>query len=111
MKKADVCIGGIYAAKVSGKMARVKIIRESSLGSGWNGLNLDTGREVRIKSAAKLRYEIGTENSKTSVDAALIEKAGFVPLSNPNLSTKRPTDSKPADGTEGPKPISSLFRF
>lgn len=54
MLKKDVQIGNTYAAKVSGRIARVRIDSESRYG-GWNGTNIDTGRAVRIKSAARLR--------------------------------------------------------
>lgn len=55
MKKKDVQIGNTYAAKVSGKIACVRIDAESRFG-GWDATNTETGRRVRIKSAAKLRY-------------------------------------------------------
>ena len=55
MKKADVTIGSTYIVKVSGKLTKVRITRESPYG-GWDGLNLATHREVRIRSAARLRY-------------------------------------------------------
>ncbi len=54
MKRQDVQIGSIYIAKVSGVLAKVRITGESPYG-GWRGLNLATGREVRIRSAARLR--------------------------------------------------------
>ena len=54
MKKADVKIGGVYAAKVSGNLVRVRIDREVAYGKGWEGTNLATGRQVRIKTAARL---------------------------------------------------------
>jgi hypothetical protein len=54
MKKAEVQIGNTYIAKVSGVLAKVRITGESPHG-GWNGRNLATGREVRIRSAARLR--------------------------------------------------------
>ena len=54
MKKHEVRIGGIYLAKVSGKLARVKIERESRYG-GWMGKNLETNRPVRIQRATRLR--------------------------------------------------------
>ncbi len=57
MKKADAIIGKIYIVKISDKLARVKLLGESRYG-GWVGRNLDTGREVRIKTAAKLRREV-----------------------------------------------------
>lgn len=57
MKKVDVKIDGVYAAKVSGKVVRVRIIEESGFG-GWNAINLSTRRRVRIRSAQRLRHEI-----------------------------------------------------
>ena len=54
MKKADVKIGESYIMKVSGKIVTVRITSESSYG-GWNGVNTKTKREVRIKSAARIR--------------------------------------------------------
>ena len=61
MKAKDVKIGGLYLVKVSGQLVPVKLIDESRYG-GWTGKNLTTGREVRIKTAAKLRRTLtGTE--------------------------------------------------
>lgn len=57
MKRKQVTLGHTYAAKVSGKVVPVRIDRESPYG-GWDGTNTVTGREVRIKTAARLRYEI-----------------------------------------------------
>jgi hypothetical protein len=54
MKKRDVGIGSTYVAKVSGKLTRVRITRQSPYG-GWDGINLATGRGIRIRSAARLR--------------------------------------------------------
>jgi hypothetical protein len=53
MKKSQIGIGETYLAKVSGKLVQVRIIRESVYG-GWLAINLSTGREVRIKTAARL---------------------------------------------------------
>ncbi len=54
MKKQDVQIGSVYIAKVSGALTKVRIDRQSPYG-GWQGTNLATGREVRIRGAARLR--------------------------------------------------------
>jgi hypothetical protein len=54
MKKREIEIGNTYIAKVSGVLAKVRIARESPHG-GWQAINLATGREVRIRSAARLR--------------------------------------------------------
>ena len=60
MKKAEVQIGNTYIAKVSGVLAKVRITGESPYG-GWNGRNLATGREVRIRSAARLRRPVSEQ--------------------------------------------------
>lgn len=57
MKKAQIQIGKTYRAKVSGKLANVRITGECLYG-GWDGINTDTGRTVRIKSAQRLRFEV-----------------------------------------------------
>jgi len=57
MKKAQIQIGVTYRAKVSGKLADVRITGACSYG-GWNGINLATNRTVRIKSAQRLRYVV-----------------------------------------------------
>ena len=55
MKKAEVQIGGRYVAKVSGTLTTVRIDHENPHG-GWDATNVATGRAVRIRSAARLRY-------------------------------------------------------
>ena len=57
MKKADVKIGSVYAVKVSGRVAPVRITNANPH-KGWDGLNLTTSRYVRIKTAARLRKEL-----------------------------------------------------
>jgi hypothetical protein len=57
MQKDNVHIGSTYIAKVSGTLAKVRITREHQRG-GWYGTNLATGREIRIRTAARLRKEV-----------------------------------------------------
>ena len=57
MKKNQVTIGNVYTAKVSGKLARVRITGENPHG-GWDGLNIDTKRKVRVKTAGRLQRQI-----------------------------------------------------
>lgn len=61
MKKSEIKIGGEYFAKVSGRLVRVRIVNESKYG-GWNAVNTATGRNVRIKTAQRLRMEAGNAN-------------------------------------------------
>lgn len=56
MKKADVVLNKVYVVKVSGRLTKVRLDSESPYG-GWKGTNLVTGREVYIRTAAKLRRE------------------------------------------------------
>lgn len=55
MKKADIVVGQTYIVKVSGRLTSVALESISPYG-GWNGRNTRTGREVRIRTAAKLRH-------------------------------------------------------
>jgi len=57
MKKNEITIGGVYAAKVSGKVVPVKITGESPYG-GWDAVNTQTKRAIRIRSAARLRRPV-----------------------------------------------------
>lgn len=63
MKKNEVKIGATYAAKVSGKVVRVRIDAENRNG-GWDGTNLVTNKKVRIKSAQHLRSAAGKPLTK-----------------------------------------------
>ena len=59
MQKHNIQIGTTYIAKVSGTLAKVRITREHPRG-GWYGTNLATGREIRVRTAARLRSEAAT---------------------------------------------------
>ena len=56
MLKKDVEVGRRYVAKISEKLTVVRLDEESRFG-GWQATNVNTGRSVRIKTAAKLRRE------------------------------------------------------
>jgi hypothetical protein len=64
MQKHNVKVGSTYIVKVSGTLARVRITREHDRG-GWYGINLATGREIRIRTAARLRNEASPEGPRT----------------------------------------------
>jgi hypothetical protein len=57
MKRAEVEIGQTYRAKVSGKVVNVRITGNLYFG-GWIATNLQTGRQIRIKTAARLRGKV-----------------------------------------------------
>ena len=73
MKKADVEIRGVYAAKVCGRIVTVRIDRESPYG-GWEATNLASGWAVRVRTAARLRGRAVQKGSDVSPPAA-----GMVP--------------------------------
>ena len=54
MKKSEIAIGSHYIVKVSGKLSTVRIIGASPFG-GWIGRNVETNRDIRVRSAARLR--------------------------------------------------------
>lgn len=57
MKSAEVSIGAVYMAKVSGTLVPVRITRESVFG-GWDARNLRTQRNIRIRSARRLQAKV-----------------------------------------------------
>ena len=57
MQKHNIKVGTTYIVKVSGTLAKVRLTREHPRG-GWYGINLVTGREIRIRTAARLRSEV-----------------------------------------------------
>jgi len=87
MKKNEVKIGNTYTAKVSGKIARVRIDAESRHG-GWDATNVETKKKVRIKSAQRLRSEAGpprtapppaaSDNNKDAKPASGVKPGGRV---------------------------------
>ena len=58
MKKDEVKVGREYLVKVSDRVVPVRIEAEHASGKGWVGMNVMTGRQVRIKSAQRLRRPV-----------------------------------------------------
>ncbi len=74
MKAEDVNVGDVYAVKVSGSIAPV-VIDEEHPNGGWVGTNQETNRQVRIKSARRLRmpwedYLKGGDGDESEADTA-----------------------------------------
>lgn len=74
MRKNEVQIGKTYAAKVTGKIVPVRLTGPNPYG-GWTGQNLWTGREVRIRTAARLRHEILGPVPKPATPAEYAQRA------------------------------------
>ena len=93
MKKDEVQIGATYQVSVTGKLAPVRIVRENPHG-GWNGVNAETKREVRIKSAQRLRKRLD------AAPRALPSERLGVPPTTPGVDAK----VKAAEDAAAPKP-------
>lgn len=69
MKKADIKVGGVYEAKVSGVLVHVKVTSFSKTGTGYNGEIVQAptdsssllGKKTQFSSAAKFRAEVKAE--------------------------------------------------
>lgn len=81
MKRNQVQVGKVYAVKVSGTVQPVRLTQDRGITAkthfgyvgartqlekhdGWDGKNEKTGRAVRIRSAAKLRYELSYNGTR-----------------------------------------------
>jgi hypothetical protein len=71
MQKHKVKVGATYIVKVSGRLTKVRLTRESDRG-GWYGVNLATGRGIRIRTAARLRSEAPPAKGITPEEARRI---------------------------------------
>ena len=113
MKKNEVHVGGVYTAKVSDKLVQVRIDRTNRHG-GWDATNLSTGKQVRIKSAQRLRGAV--ENAGVADGAAVSEgdvtpegTAATQDVATPAADdSPKPKRSKRAKGEPKPKPMSGL---
>jgi hypothetical protein len=101
MKKNEVKVGGQYVAKVSGRLAQVRIDRENPHG-GWDATNLATRKAVRIKSAQRLRAEAG----RKAAPAAHVG-AGAKPAAGSAKDTKA---LPAAAGGETTNPLEAHYR-
>ncbi len=92
MKKTDVKVGKCYAAKVSGKMATVRIDAANPRG-GWEATNLRTSKKVRIRSPQRLRHETRAPGQTKPDIAKTVET---VQKGDPTKGVTVPTEKKTA---------------
>ena len=108
MKKDEIKVGSHYSAKVSGRMATVRIDAENPRG-GWDATNLRTGKKVRVKSAQRLRHETRGPDQGKPAKASPSGKpeSGSVTMSKPDAvsaAMEAVQESKPAGkATQVPK--------
>ena len=86
MQKSEVTIGGTYTAKVTNKLVKVRIDAVSRYG-GWEATNIATGKKVRVKSAQRLRSEVGAESAGGNSKAC---KATATKAKRPSKGEKKP---------------------
>jgi len=118
MKKNEIEVGGHYVAKVSDRLTTVRIDAANPRG-GWDATNLRTKKQVRIKSAQRLRHQTRgpgqtapqPEVAKT-VEAGVVVPAGSQSPKEPKAAGGRDTrkPGRPAGGpdAEGAKRTSGL---
>lgn len=102
MKKEQVKVGSVYTVKVSGGVVPVRITAEKWTGDkhvGWTGVNTKTNRAVRVKSAQRLRAEVGGANAPTAPVAPVGEtkaKPAAQKKAPPATAAKAARPPKPA---------------
>ncbi len=104
MKKDEVAIGRTYMAKVSDKVVPVRIDTEHPR-QGWFGTNQVTNKRVHIKSAQRLRSEVG-RNGTAAVGPSEADSTPDVATRAPEMPTK-PEPEAIAEGqqaTPAPEP-------
>jgi hypothetical protein len=95
MKKQEVKVGTTYRVKVSGSVQDVRITGENPHG-GWDGVNVATSRNVRVKSAQRLRAVAGERPAKRKKIVSLAEYEADG-KSKKNAKDGAATVGKPAD--------------
>ncbi|HRS72263.1 MAG TPA: winged helix-turn-helix domain-containing protein [Anaerohalosphaeraceae bacterium] len=97
MKKSTIKAGEVYGAKVSGNWVKVRIIGGNPHG-GWDGINLTTKKQVRIKSGARLhKLHEATEPTPTQTPTntpAQVQTKTDEPSTNAKPKNQR-TTTKP----------------
>lgn len=103
VKKNEIQVGGIYAAKVSGRIVPVKVLAIREVDKCWRGvgygrivhgttshydvLNTVTGRKTTFRSAAKFRHAVKAASRPNPVQ---------VPVEALSTETWRAEDYLPA---------------
>ena len=108
MKKNEVQVGKVYAMKVSGDVVPVKITGEKWSGdkhTGWTGTNTQTNRGVRIKSAQRLRGEVGGGGGKQ--ESQDHETPTAKELAN-NAEVEKVAKGKKPAAAKAPKPAKEI---
>ena len=109
MKKHEVKVGAQYIAKVSGRLAQVRINRENPHG-GWDATNVATKKSVRIKSAQRLRAAAGVSKGEVKAAKAAVAAqvgAGAKPAAEVAKDAKAPPAAVKGESTN---PLEAHYR-
>ena len=105
MKKNEITLGGTYLAKVSDKVVPVRLDRENPRG-GWDATNLTTKKQVRIKSAQRLRgpakETANAESSSKTTDPDRVPLTEV--MKKPEAKGKKAHANPEAKEPKAPKP-------
>jgi len=102
MKKNEVKIGQCYMAKVTNNDVPVRIEAENRNG-GWNAKNVATGRNVRIKTAQRLRRKC------TQADLAGLERS--TSQRRKKTATSATTSPTAATGAKSAEKAKAIGRY
>ena len=87
MKAKDVQIGEVYAIKVAANVTAVRITEENPFG-GWNGVNINTNKPIRIRTASRIRGPWKKGGRTETHTSAHVEKKTETPAQNTTLATE-----------------------
>ena len=120
MKKSEIKVGGLYLAKVSGKLVTVQVdaihdVKDTSrynvsgrprkASNRYDVTNLSTGRKTTFRSAAKFR---GEAKPPKPTDAPvkrrqLTREELGIPMPSEGLKDAMDPDPRDGSGVEGPQ--------
>ncbi len=92
MRTKQIQIGGVYTAKVTGRVVPIRIDAINDEG-GWDGTNLATGKAVRVPTPRRLRREVTRAELKSGKAPGIDRK----PLHGAKAGVKRPSKNKTAE--------------
>ncbi len=108
MKKDQVKTGGTYMAKVTDRIVPVRLDRENPRG-GWDATNLATNKQVRIKSAQRLRGPAKRQDAANDGPQADKPQAASKPTkAEPQRDTGEPAATVAKTGAQPGKAMSLL---
>jgi HB1/ASXL restriction endonuclease-like protein with HTH domain len=103
MKKDEVAIGRTYMAKVSDKVVPIRIESEHPR-QGWFGTNQVTNKRIQIKSAQRLRNEVG-RNGTAGGRPTVADSTPDVATTAPETPTEPEAVQDGQQATPAPDPI------